>query len=205
MSFPDHVGLSGPDLPPFRAIAIVDGPDRIRRACDFARSMRGLHLGLMLRDPEHRPGRVVRLAEILAGEDVPDNIVPIANGVPIDGMFLHLPTRSFPSGVPNGRSFGVSAHDVEEAIAAENAGASYITVSPVFPTASKPGHPGLALDGLERICSAVRIPVFALGGLVPADIGACLRAGAYGVAGISLFDPIDRSRLLDELFQHFNP
>jgi thiamine-phosphate pyrophosphorylase len=81
---------------------------------------------------------------------------------------------------------GVSTHSLVEARYAEAFGADFITYGPVFFTASKApyGEPR-GLEELGRICAAVQIPVFALGGILPARIPACLEAGAYGVAAIS--------------------
>lgn len=61
----------------------------------------------------------------------------------------------------------------------------YLTVSPVFPSASKPGY-GPAL-GPARLAELVRLaggrPVLALGGVeTPDRVAACLAAGAAGVA-----------------------
>ena len=78
---------------------------------------------------------------------------------------------------------GVSAHTVAEAGAAASAGADYVTISPIFPTRSKPGYgPPLYLDGLKRIVTRVSIPVIALGGVTAATALSCRRAGAAGVA-----------------------
>ncbi len=82
-----------------------------------------------------------------------------------------------------GGTVGVSAHSLAEARAAEHAGADFVTLSPIFETASKPGYgPGLGLDELARVCEAVEIPVYALAGVTPERVEACLEAGAYGVA-----------------------
>jgi len=63
------------------------------------------------------------------------------------------------------------------------AGADYVTVSPVFLTASKPGYgPALGLDGLAHIAAGAPGPVIALGGITPANAGLCLSAGARGIA-----------------------
>jgi thiamine-phosphate pyrophosphorylase len=58
----------------------------------------------------------------------------------------------------------------------------------VFATASKPGYgPALGIGGLAAGCRAVAgvgspLAVYALGGIRPAQAGACLAAGAAGVA-----------------------
>jgi thiamine monophosphate synthase len=63
-------------------------------------------------------------------------------------------------------------------------GLEYVTVSPVYPSASKPGYgPPLGLSTLRNWCAACAVPVLALGGVDSADrAGACVRAGAAGVA-----------------------
>jgi len=78
---------------------------------------------------------------------------------------------------------GVSVHSWEQAERAATAGASYVTLSPIFPTASKQGYgPALGLDELRVVSMALPIPVVALGGVTAGNAAACLRAGAAGVA-----------------------
>lgn len=78
---------------------------------------------------------------------------------------------------------GVSAHSATEALQATAEGANYITASPVYLTESKPGYgPALAPEGLAAITSAVAAPVLALGGVTAENAGACIEAGAAGVA-----------------------
>ncbi|QDG52034.1 thiamine phosphate synthase [Persicimonas caeni] len=82
-----------------------------------------------------------------------------------------------------GHIIGVSTHSLAEAKAAEQSGADFVTLSPIFETASKPGYgPALGLDELARVCKAIDIPVYALAGITPERVEACLDAGAYGVA-----------------------
>jgi thiamine-phosphate pyrophosphorylase len=79
-------------------------------------------------------------------------------------------------------SIGVSAHSLADVRDAANAGADYVTLSPIFASASKPGY-GPAL-GAPAIAEAARhgIAIVALGGVTPANAGRCLAAGAAGVA-----------------------
>ncbi|MEZ4702590.1 MAG: thiamine phosphate synthase [Rhodothermales bacterium] len=80
---------------------------------------------------------------------------------------------------------GYAAHSIEAARIAAMEGADYVFFSPVFPTTSKPGAPAAGLDALAACAAAVDIPVFALGGITPDRVPACLEAGAYGVAVLS--------------------
>jgi thiamine-phosphate pyrophosphorylase len=76
---------------------------------------------------------------------------------------------------------GRSCHRTQELVAAAAAGVDYATLSPVFPTASKPGY-GPAL-GVEVLAGASSLPVYALGGITgPAQARRCARGGAAGVA-----------------------
>jgi thiamine-phosphate pyrophosphorylase len=79
---------------------------------------------------------------------------------------------------------GRSCHDDEEVRRAVGAGASYLTISPVAASASKPGHgPALGARGVRRAADlAGRVPVFALGGVDAANAAAMRDAGAHGVA-----------------------
>ncbi|HKC33861.1 MAG TPA: thiamine phosphate synthase, partial [Xanthobacteraceae bacterium] len=77
---------------------------------------------------------------------------------------------------------GISAHGEADIAAAQAAGADYATLSPIYPTQSKPGY-GPAL-GVAAITQAARspLPVLALGGVTAERAPACMRAGAAGIA-----------------------
>ena len=68
---------------------------------------------------------------------------------------------------------------------AAHAGADYVTLSPIFATASKPGHgPALGPDGLAHVAARLAVPVIALAGVGADNAAACLDAGAAGVAAM---------------------
>ncbi len=82
-----------------------------------------------------------------------------------------------------GALIGVSTHGLAEAERAAMAGADYATLSPIFETASKPGYgPALGLEMLGEVARQVALPILALGGITSERVGACLAAGAAGVA-----------------------
>ncbi len=82
-----------------------------------------------------------------------------------------------------GALLGASCHSLEEAAAAAAAGAGYVTLSPVFESASKPGYgPALGPAGLQAMAARLAVPAIALGGVAAGNAGTCLTAGAAGVA-----------------------
>jgi thiamine-phosphate diphosphorylase len=97
------------------------------------------------------------------------------------GRAVHLSARdAFPRVRP--RLVGRSCHDAGEVAAAGAEGCDYVTLSPVFATASKPGYgPALGPAGLGAL-TATAPPAYALGGVHPSDVASCLAAGAVGVA-----------------------
>jgi len=89
--------------------------------------------------------------------------------------------------LPHEAWVGASCHDAEELELAARLGADFATLSPVNATAS---HPEAVPFGWERFAQLVadaRLPVYALGGVGPADLDRARAAGAQGVAGIRAF------------------
>jgi thiamine-phosphate pyrophosphorylase len=77
---------------------------------------------------------------------------------------------------------GYSAHEQVEAEGDRAAHVDYFFFSPIFPTPSKPDHPGVGLAALRAFCRAAPVPVWALGGITPERVADCRQAGAQGVA-----------------------
>jgi len=97
-----------------------------------------------------------------------------------------VPPRLCRQITPPGFLITVACHTADEVRSAE--GADYVLVSPVFrPISKADARSVLGVAGLERIARETGIPVLALGGITGENAGACVRAGAAGVAGISLF------------------
>jgi thiamine-phosphate pyrophosphorylase len=81
-----------------------------------------------------------------------------------------------------GLLLGLSAQDLEEALLARDEQPDYIGVGPVWSTPTKEEATAIGIEGLRTICSAVDVPVVAIGGIDVTNAGACLEAGAAGVA-----------------------
>ena len=83
-----------------------------------------------------------------------------------------------------------NVHTLAEARAADaEGGCDYLIFGTVFASRSKPAdHPIAGVDALAAVCRSVRLPVLAIGGVGPQNAEEVARAGAAGVAGISLFE-----------------
>lgn len=104
---------------------------------------------------------------------------------------VHLPEHSGSIDAIRGASeqrllIGCSVHTLEAAKKRAAEGADFITYSPIFLTASKPGYgPAVGVENLGTVARAVKCPVLALGGVTPERVSACIRVGAHGVAVMS--------------------
>ena len=136
-------------------------------------------------------GRAVNWARGRATRIVVNDRLDVALAAGAQGV--HLGGESAPPALvrarlPKSGLMGVSCHSLGEARLAEEAGADYILLAPIFTPFSKvTSRPPLGLGGLRKICSEINTPILALGGISPERIRACREAGAAGVAAISLF------------------
>lgn len=93
---------------------------------------------------------------------------------------------------------GYSAHAADEARDAGRAGADFVVLGTIYPTASHPGEPGAGLGVVREAVRVAAVPVLAIGGLTPARVDAVLEAGAHGVAVLGgvwhAADPVDAAR-----------
>lgn len=97
---------------------------------------------------------------------------------------LHV-LKSNPNIYKDFDEIGVSIHSVSEAIEAMNLGATYITAGHIFSTDCKKDLPPRGLSFLSSVCSSVHIPVYAIGGISPANAEKAINVGAEGVCIMS--------------------
>jgi thiamine-phosphate diphosphorylase len=103
----------------------------------------------------------------------------VAGPDPLGGDAIHLAAGDPPATAALVGRSGHSAAELDRLTSED-----YVTLSPVFPSASKPGYgPPLGLAAFGSLCRRAGRPVVALGGIeTPAQAAACLEAGAAGVA-----------------------
>ncbi len=114
--------------------------------------------------------------------------VDLALGVAADGV--HVGQSDLPVDLVRGLvsatfAVGASTNNVDEARAAEAAGASYIAIGSIFPTTSKETTRPASPERLREVKAAVSIPVVAIGGINSSNIDQVLAAGADAAAVIS--------------------
>ena len=100
---------------------------------------------------------------------------------------LHLPsaadTQAARRALGPDRLIGKSCHTQAEIAAAARDGADYVTLSPFFPTASKPDYrPSLDRAALNRIVAEATLPVLALGGVTSATLPLLAGSAVKGIA-----------------------
>lgn len=132
----------------------------------------------------------------------------VARAVGADGV--HLGVLSIPPRearrLLGPRAFvGCSTHTVKELREAEEGGADFVTFGPVYATPSKvPFGPPVGVSALAEACGKARIPVFALGGVGPGNVGEVARAGSFGIALISgIVAAADPRAAAEELTRRF--
>jgi thiamine-phosphate pyrophosphorylase len=163
-----------------------------------AAAVEGVHL-VQIREPDLDGGPLTRLvtacvdavrgtrARVLVNDRFDVAVATGAHGV-------HLRGDSFPASriracAPPGFLIGRSVHSVSDAVAAaEGDAVNYLIFGTVFESRSKPDRPAAGLRELSAVACATRLPVLAIGGMTSGGIADVMRAGAAGVAGISMFD-----------------
>jgi len=115
--------------------------------------------------------------------------VDIALAVEADGV--HLGWQSLPFGIVRKllgfeKLIGVSTHNRQEALQAQDNGADYITFGPVFDTPSKAGLlKPTGVEEIQKLKNESDLPIVAVGGINEKNVEAVLDGGAGGIAVIS--------------------
>lgn len=122
--------------------------------------------------------------------------IALATGA--DGV--HLGQDDLPIGIARKIApdmiIGASTHSVKEAVAAQEAGASYVNIGPIYPTGTKLWKSNfLGVDGLKAISREVRIPFTVMGGIKASNIPELKRAGARIFAVVTAISAAEDPRI----------
>lgn len=106
-----------------------------------------------------------------------------------DGVHLgqdDLPIAEARKTLGKDKVIGISTHDIEQAVKAEQEGANYIGFGPIFETKTKAdAEKAKGLQTLREVKKSVNIPVVAIGGINLENVVDVISAGADAVAVIS--------------------
>ncbi|MEO0123838.1 MAG: thiamine phosphate synthase [candidate division WOR-3 bacterium] len=117
-----------------------------------------------------------------------NNRIDIALAVNADGVHLgqeDLPLRKAREILGEKFIIGVSAHNLKEALKAQDNGADYLGVGAIFPTKTKQNARICGLDLIRKLKSKINIPIIAIGGINDKNYKKVLKAGADGIAIVS--------------------
>jgi 8-oxo-dGTP diphosphatase len=85
---------------------------------------------------------------------------------------------------PNVKWVSASCHSLEQMQQARKLGADFMLLSPVAATASHPDAAPLGWQRFAELTEQASCPVYALGGMTPADLPQAFAHGGQGVAAI---------------------
>jgi len=103
---------------------------------------------------------------------------------------------------------GVSTMTLEESLEAQNLGADYLGVGPVFVTQTKPDTPPpTGLKKLKEIVESTHVPIIAIGGINKNNLVSVLETGVHGIAIISAIltanDPEKEIQTIQQIIKHY--
>ncbi len=92
------------------------------------------------------------------------------------------------------RLVGLSTHSLSQALEAQDSGADYIGVGPIFSTPTKPDYSAVGIELIREVKDKVKIPFVAIGGIDESNIDEVLAAGAKRIAVVRAVCGADDAR-----------
>lgn len=130
-----------------------------------------------------------RLCDQCSGKFVVNDRADLALASGADGVHLgqeDLPVQAARRLLGDSALIGLSTHNLEQFLAAQALGLSYVAVGPVFSTSTKKtSNPPLGLDFLGELIPHSRLPIVAIGGISIGNAASVLATGVTAVAVIS--------------------
>ncbi len=147
---------------------------------------------IQLRDKRSNDGAILRVASRLreltreTGSILIINYrVDIAMASGADGVHIgqgDLPYKCVRRLLGNAKLVGISTHNIEQAQTAQEEGADYIGVGPIFKTRTKPGLAAIGPDIVGEVSREIKIPAFFIGGIDLNNLNEVLKMGGDSVA-----------------------
>lgn len=147
---------------------------------------------IQLRDKEGMVKEIVKVASEIRSltrkkkvlfiiNDRPD----IAFAVNADGVHLgqdDLPFEAARKILGKDKIIGLSTHSISQALEAQETGADYIGIGPIFSTPTKPEYKAVGLELITKLKDRIKIPFVAIGGIEDSNLDRVLAAGARRIA-----------------------
>ena len=114
--------------------------------------------------------------------------IDIAMAVQAAGVHIgqhDLPGATVRKVIGENMLLGVSASSIAEAIQAQQDGADYLGVGAMFPTGTKTDAESVSMEELQKIRTAVSLPIVVIGGINKGNAGRFKPMGIDGLAVVS--------------------
>jgi thiamine-phosphate pyrophosphorylase len=124
------------------------------------------------------------LKKILSRSKIPliiNDHVDIASLINSDGVHLgqgDLPIESARKLLGSRKIIGISCDSLKQGLEAQESGADYLGLGPVFSTPVKKGYLPVGLNLIKEFSRKIRIPFFVIGGINLRNLGQIISAGA---------------------------
>lgn len=180
-------------LSPF-GIYVITSKDHVKIAAEACEG--GARI-VQYRDKNSGRNEMLRIAEEIRAITEENNVLFIVNDFidiallsGADGVHLgqdDIPLEKARGIAPDNFIIGISTHSLPQAVEAQDRGADYIGIGPVFDTPTKKTYKPIGLSTVKEVVSGVNIPVVAIGGLNLENIGQLVKIGVKNVAMVREF------------------
>jgi thiamine-phosphate pyrophosphorylase len=130
----------------------------------------------------------VKLSRVFTGAKtlfIINDHIDIAQCIPCQGVHIgqdDLPIKIARKLIGKDKLIGRSCHSIAQALCAQDEGADYISLGPIFATPTKPQYRAVGLALIRACAKKIQIPFFAIGGLTLRNLKQVRSAGAKRVA-----------------------
>jgi len=149
---------------------------------------------IQLRDKKCSKNNFLKMAKKIREITANAGVLLIINdyidvAVEIDADGVHLGQKDFPIAEARALSLdliiGSSSHNLEEAVTAQNNGADYVNIGPIFQTNTKKHLKVTGVEMIKEIAPHLTIPFTVMGGIKTTNVREVLKTGAKKIAVVT--------------------